>query len=231
MRLKCTGLLRGFTLQSKLLPETVKTTVWKIVSHQFNNFFSLNSEVVTTPTQSLHKTAFFLPVVEEEQVLHHQPRDQGQQMNVRVSLQWNIMHLSLPQALTEASYPSLKTSHCSKIIFNIQHLLSRLIFPIVWTAQYSLQTRSANGDTSMFSPHSSYVNSQETNREQSLRSWILFVHCNKIAVQIVIIWQEKDSMGKFIDSTGISSEILFDTQGKELPPQTEAFLSLLDDFL
>lgn len=66
--LKCTGLLRDLTLQSKLLPETVKAGVWKIVSHQFNNFFLTKfnqpvvkptNQAVTTPAQSLHKTAFF----------------------------------------------------------------------------------------------------------------------------------------------------------------------------
>ena len=38
-------------------------------------------------------------------------------------------------------------------------------------------------------------------------------------------------MGIFIDSTGISSEIFFEIQGKELPPQTKGFLSFLDDLL
>lgn len=129
--LKCTGLLRDLTLQSKLLPEIVKAGVWKIVSHQFNNFFLTKFRSSYNPSTVTAQNCFFLPAVKEEHVLHHQPGDQGQQKNVRVSLQWNTKHLSLPQALAEASYSSLKTSHCSKIIFNIQCLSSRLIFSIV----------------------------------------------------------------------------------------------------
>lgn len=47
----------------------------------------------------------------------------------------------------------------------------------------------------MFSPHPSYMNSQETKREWSLRSWICFIHCNWIATQNAVTRQEKDSLG------------------------------------
>lgn len=38
-------------------------------------------------------------------------------------------------------------------------------------------------------------------------------------------------MGIFIDSTGTSSGMFFETQGKALPPQTKGFLSFLGDSL
>lgn len=47
----------------------------------------------------------------------------------------------------------------------------------------------------MFSPHPSYMNSQETKREWSLRSRICFIHCNWIATQNAVTRQEKESLG------------------------------------
>lgn len=52
--------------------------------------------------------------------------------------------------------------------------------------------------------------SQDMSTKQSFRSWIWFTHCSKITIQN-ITRQEEDSMGLFMDSTGISSEILFET--------------------
>lgn len=46
----------------------------------------------------------------------------------------------------------------------------------------------------MFPRHPTYVNSQETIREWSLRSWICFIHCNWIATQNAVTRQEKDSL-------------------------------------